>query len=182
MTPEQDKLVMDNMRLVYYLFGKIHHNEFKYSHEDDFKSEGMIGLIKAAKSFDASKGIKFATYATRCINNEFFMYLRKLRKKDGPLVSLDSPIDCEGETLTLADVVAVDDNTMDKQLDRIFRDEERNRFVQKQPERNQRIIEMRLQGMSQNEVAHEMGFSQSYVSRLCQKIKKQFNKGGNDAI
>ena len=174
MTPEQNKLVTDNVRLVYYHFGKLRYNDFKNSHGDDFISEGMMGLVKAAKSFDPTKGVKFATYATRCINNEFFMYLRKLRRTDSPLISLDAPIESEGESLTVGDTEIMADDSMQKTIQRALKEEQLALFLKSRNETDNKVFALMKKGLTQKEVAAEMGISQSYVSRIFRKLKTNF--------
>jgi RNA polymerase sporulation-specific sigma factor len=181
LSPTQEKLITDNMRLVYYHFGKLRYNEFKVSHGDDFIGQGMLGLVKAAKTFDADRGAKFATYATRCINNEFYMYLRHLRKKDGPMVSMDAEIDTgsDGTPITLSDILC--DDSMERTIDNFCRRDEVARFSGTLQERDQKILELKLQGKTQREIADAIGCSQSYVSRLVIGIKEKFRKGEENA-
>lgn len=73
---DRDKLVTDNLRLVYYLYEKLTKNKLTRQYKDDIISEGMVGLVKAAKTFDDKRKIKFGTYASRCITNEMLMFIR----------------------------------------------------------------------------------------------------------
>ena len=182
LTPEQRKLVEDNFRLVYYLFGKLRYNEFKVSHGDDFISEGMIGLVKAAKTFDPTK-CKFATYASRCINNEMFMFLRSLRKKDGRTSLMSQPIggqSDDGVELTIGDTEVLEDTTMVDTHDRTIANSYNfgvcQKFLSKQNLKDQQIISLISNGKKQKQVAEEIGLSQSYVSRRFRDIKKRFAK------
>ena len=78
---ERDRLITDNVKLVYYIYEKLSKNKITLRYKDDIVSEGMIGLIKAARNFDETKGCKFATFAARCIQNEMLMFLRSLNKR-----------------------------------------------------------------------------------------------------
>ena len=143
---------------------------------EDIVSVGTIGLIKAINSFKAEKNIKLATYASRCIENEILMYLRKLSRRRQE-VSLDEPlnVDGEGNELLLADVLGTDAddvyNKLEKQVERRLLEEGLGRLSQ----RERKIIQMRfgLDGgdeRTQKEVADALGISQSYISRLEKKI------------
>jgi len=169
----RDKLVEHNLRLVVYLAKKFESTGLDM---EDLVSVGTIGLIKAINSYNPEKNIKLATYASRCIENEILMYLRKLSKRRLE-VSLDEPlnVDGEGNELLLSDVIGTDcddvyanvENQVEKQL--------LEEGLRKLPAREQRIIEMRfgLDGndeRTQKEVADLLGISQSYISRLEKKI------------
>ena len=179
----KDVLVEHNLRLVVFLAKKF---ESSCADMEDIVSVGTIGLIKAINSFKAEKNIKLATYASRCIENEILMYLRKLSRRRQE-VSLDEPlnVDGEGNELLLADVLGTDAddvyNKLEKQVERRLLEEGLARLSQ----RERKIIQMRfgLDGgdeRTQKEVADALGISQSYISRLEKKIigrlKKEIGK------
>ena len=169
----KDVLVEHNLRLVVFLAKKFESSGLDM---EDLVSVGTIGLIKAINSFKADKQIKLATYASRCIENEILMYLRKLSKRKQE-VSLDEPlnVDGEGNELLLADILGTDTDAvythMENQVERQLLEEGLARLSK----REQKIIEMRfgLDGndeRTQKEVADLLGISQSYISRLEKKI------------
>lgn len=169
----RDKLVEHNLRLVVFLAKKFESTGIDM---EDLISVGTIGLIKAINSFRADKQIKLATYASRCIENEILMYLRKLSKVKQE-VSLDEPlnVDGEGNELLLADILGTDAdaiyNDVEDQVERKLLAEGLARLSM----REKQIIEMRfgLDGgdeRTQKEVADLLGISQSYISRLEKKI------------
>ena len=147
---------------------------------------GTIGLIKAVNSFQPDKNIKLATYASRCIENEILMYLRRtVRLKNE--VSFDEPLntDWEGNELLLSDVMGTDSDVVYKDIEVSVETELLNQALTKLNKRERRIIEMRygLSGgeeQTQKQVADALGISQSYISRLEKKIisrlKKEFSK------
>lgn len=169
----RDTLVEHNLRLVVFLAKKFESTGLDM---EDLVSVGTIGLIKAINSFKADKQIKLATYASRCIENEILMYLRKLSKRKAE-VSLDEPlnVDGEGNELLLADVLGTDPdaiyNGVESQVERQLLEVGLSHLSK----REQQIMEMRfgLDGadeMTQKEVADILGISQSYISRLEKKI------------
>lgn len=164
-------LIEHNLRLVAHIIKKYYANS---KDQDDLVSIGTIGLIKAVSTFDSSKGIHLATYASRCIENEILMYFRNQRKTQGD-VSMDEPIDSDkdGNELTLRDTLAVEDNIIDDVELRI-RTEQLSRFLRRLPVRERMILELRYgiggrAPMAQREVAKVLGISRSYVSRLEKK-------------
>ena len=181
----KDKLVNHNLRLVAHIIKKFNVNDYE---NEELISVGTLGLIKAINSFDSDKGVKLATYASRCIENEILMYYRN-KKKSTLDISLDEPIetDSEGNPLTLIDVIAVDDNVPDECITKNnlkllmqFVNEIKN-------ERERSIIIMRygLDGKepkTQNEIAEMYGISRSYVSRLETKIINRLRKKFDIAI
>ncbi len=175
----KDKLVEHNLRLVVYLAKKFENTGLDM---EDLISVGTIGLIKATNSFKPDKQIKLATYASRCIENEILMYLRKLSKRRAE-VSLDEPlnVDGEGNELLLGDVIGTDADMVythvENQVERQLLEE----GISKLSKREQQIIEMRfgLDGedeRTQKEVADLLGISQSYISRLEKKIISRLKK------
>ena len=89
---ERDRLITENIRLVYYVYEKLSKNDITVRYKDDIVSEGTLGLIKAARNFDGDKGYKFATYAVRCIRNEMLMFLRRLNRQVPYEISINTPI------------------------------------------------------------------------------------------
>lgn len=175
----KSKLIEHNLRLVVYIAKKFENTNVDI---EDLISVGTIGLIKAVNSFDDGKQIKLATYASRCIENEILMYLRKLSKRKAE-VSLDEPlnVDGDGNELLLADILGTDSdaiyNHVESQVERQLLEEGLSRLSK----REQQIIEMRfgLDGedeRTQKEVADLLGISQSYISRLEKKIISRLKK------
>ncbi len=168
----RDKLVEHNLRLVVYLAKKFESTGLDM---EDLVSVGTIGLIKAVNSYKPDKNIKLATYASRCIENEILMYLRKVGKRRAE-ISLDEPlnVDGEGNELLLGDILGTDSeevyNVVENQVERQLLQEGLNKLSR----REQQIIEMRFglgcQERTQKEVADLLGISQSYISRLEKKI------------
>lgn len=172
-TLAKEKLVEHNLRLVVFLAKKFDNTGVDM---EDLVSVGTIGLIKAINSFKAEKQIKLATYASRCIENEILMYLRKLSKRKQE-VSLDEPlnVDGEGNELLLGDILGTDSDAIytvvENQVERQLLEE----GLAKLSQREQRIIQMRFgldggEEKTQKEVADILGISQSYISRLEKKI------------
>ncbi len=175
----RNKLIEHNLRLVVYIAKKY---EFSNVNIQDLISIGSIGLIKGVNTYDVSKNIKLATYASRCIENEILMFLRKYSRIKGE-VSLDEPlnVDWDGNELLLSDILGTDDDVI---LDEIEKDERVSimyKYVKKLNVREREIITLRfgLFGnveLTQKEVAEELGISQSYISRLEKKIIEKLQK------
>ncbi len=169
----RDMLIEHNMRLVIYVAKRY---ETVYATLEDLVSIGTLGLIKAITSFKADKNIKLATYASRCIDNEILMFLRKSQKRKVE-VSFDEPLnsDVEGNELLLEDVIASKDKSIDEELDEERLKDELLRAVDNLNPREKEIISLRfgLNGkveLTQKETAELLGISQSYISRLEKKI------------
>ena len=179
----KDKLIEHNLRLVVFLAKKFESTGLDM---DDVVSVGTIGLIKAVNSFKPEKQIKLATYASRCIENEILMYVRKLSKRKQE-VSLDEPlnVDGEGNELLLADVLGTDADAIYTYVEDSV---ERQLLVEglaKLSKREQQIIQMRFglggnEERTQKEVADALGISQSYISllekRIIGRLKKEIGK------
>ncbi len=167
------KLIEHNLRLVVYIAKRF---DGKGVMTEDLVSIGSIGLIKAIRTFDAAKNIKLATYASRCIENEILMYLRKVSAARAE-VSIDEPlsVDWDGNELLLSDVLGTDADSVGRDIER---DEERKILrlaLEKLSPREKQILQMRFgmdgrREMTQKEVADALGISQSYISRLEKKI------------
>ena len=179
----RDKLVEHNLRLVVYIARRFENTGVDL---DDLVSVGTIGLIKAVNSFNAEKNIKLATYASRCIENEILMHLRRTVKLKSE-VSFDEPLntDWEGNELMLSDVMGTDGDVVYKKIENGVETELLGVALTKLNDREREIMELRygLKGgeeKTQREVADMLGISQSYISRLEKKIivrlKKEFSK------
>ena len=174
-------LIEHNLRLVVYIAKKFDNTGVGV---EDLISIGTIGLIKAINTFNSGKNIKLATYASRCIENEILMYLRrnsKLRME----VSIDEPlnVDWDGNELLLSDILGTDEDVIYKDLENEVERKLLLKAVSKLSEREKTIINLRFglgtrdgQEMTQKEVASLLGISQSYISRLEKKIMKQLKK------
>ena len=179
----KDILIVHNLRLVVYIARKF---EAPNTNIEDLISIGTIGLIKAVNTFCLDRNIKLATYASRCIENEILMYLRKNATQKNE-ISIDEPlnIDWDGNELLLSDVLGSEGDEVGRDVEQ---EDERvilNSFVNGLSPREKQIMEMRF-GMNgyeeytQKEVADTLGISQSYISRLekriISKLKKQIEK------
>lgn len=179
----KDSLIVHNLRLVVYIARKF---DNVGTNIEDLISIGTIGLIKAVNTFCPDKNIKLATYASRCIENEILMYLRKNSNLKNE-ISIDEPlnVDWDGNELLLSDVLGSDGDEVGRDVE--LEDEKNllNSFVSELPPRERQIMEMRF-GMNgyneytQKQVADTLGISQSYISRLEKriivKLKKQIEK------
>jgi RNA polymerase sporulation-specific sigma factor len=179
----KDKLIEHNLRLVVYIARRFENTGVDL---DDLVSVGTIGLIKAVNSFNAEKNIKLATYASRCIENEILMHLRRTVKLKSE-VSFDEPLntDWEGNELMLSDVMGTDGDVVYKKIENGVETELLGVALTKLNDREREIMELRygLKGAeekTQKEVADKLGISQSYISRLEKRIivrlKKEFSK------
>lgn len=195
LTPEQEKVVMEkirrgepgareplithNLRLVVYIAKKF---ESPGAGAEDLISIGTIGLIKAVNTFDPDRSIKLATYASRCIENEILMHLRKSVQLKNE-VSIDDPlnVDWDGNELLLSDVLGSDGDTVHVGIEQ---EDERSlllRAVSDLPERDRQIMKLRFglfrtREHTQKEVADALGISQSYISRLEKRIIKRLRR------
>ncbi len=176
-------LIEHNLRLVIYISKKFDNTNIDI---EDLISVGSIGLIKAINSFKGDKNIKLATYASRCIENEILMFLRKSKKLKTE-ISLDEPLnyDMDGNELILSDILATDYDVVYKSVENGVEKQLLWQVILKLPQREQEIMLMRfgLNGIdekTQKEVADMMNISQSYISRIEKKIigklKKEMNK------
>ena len=179
------QLIEHNLRLVVYIARKFDNTGVDL---DDLISVGTIGLIKAVNTFNAEKKIKLATYASRCIENEILMHLRKVVRLKGE-VSLDEPlnVDYEGNELLLCDVLGTDNDCVFTSIERSVDEELLKSALKTLPEREKKIMALRfgLEGgdeMTQKEVADMLGISQSYISRLEKKIVKKLRKEINKML
>jgi len=172
----REGLIEHNLRLVVYIARKFENTGVGV---EDLISIGTIGLIKAVGTFDAGKKIKLATYASRCIENEILMYLRR-HSRTRMEVSLDEPlnVDWDGNELLLSDVMGTDPDLVGRELERETDRALLREAISRLTAREQKIMQMRfgLDGCkerTQREVADELGISQSYISRLEKRIIKR---------
>ena len=169
-------LIEHNLRLVSHIIKKYYAN---YDEQEDLVSIGTIGLIKAIDSFDVDKGIRLATYAARCVENEILMYFRS-KKKDSNNISINEPIDVDsdGNPLTIIDTIYSDDTVSDdidlknktlalyKYIEEMSDDRERDIIIRRYGLYNQKEL-------TQREIAAEMGISRSYVSRIEKRVLQE---------
>ena len=172
----RNKLIEHNLRLVVFLAKK--YDDTMYDLED-LVSIGTIGLIKAIKTYKLDKNIKLATYASRCIDNEILMFLRKNKKRNSEVSFEDSiNFDSEGNELHIEDVFGTEEDIVEKSIEnkdnRILLEKE----VYKLSERDRKIIELRYglfgkKELTQKELADKLCISQSYISRIEKKVIKK---------
>ncbi len=172
-------LIERNLRLVVYIARKFENTGVGI---EDLVSIGTIGLIKAVNTFDPAKKIKLATYASRCIENEILMYLRR-NNKTRTEVSFDEPlnIDWDGNELLLSDVLGTENDVIHKYIEEEVDRKLLHLALQKLNGRERGIMELRFglksgKEKTQKEVADMMGISQSYISRLEKRIIKRLKK------
>ena len=177
----RSRLIEHNLRLVVYIAKKFDNTGVGV---EDLISIGTIGLIKAINTFNPDKKIKLATYASRCIENEILMYLRR-NNKTRMEVSIDEPlnVDWDGNELLLSDILGTDEDVIYRDLEDETEKQLLLSAISRLTPREQQIVELRygLQNeegteMTQKEVADLMGISQSYISRLEKKIMKRLKK------
>ena len=172
-------LVERNLRLVVYIAKKFENSGVNI---EDLISIGTIGLMKAINSFNVEKNIKLATYASRCIENEILMYLRK-NNKIKTEVSIDEPIntDSEGNDLSLADILGTDNDSIFKSVEDSDNKKVLEVAIKKLDDREKTIMQLRYgfngyDELTQKEVADKLGISQSYISRIEKKVINNLKK------
>ena len=174
-------LIEHNLRLVVYIAKKFDNTGVGV---EDLISIGTIGLIKAINTFKPDKNIKLATYASRCIENEILMYLRR-NNKTKLEVSIDEPlnVDWDGNELLLSDILGTDEDVIYHGIEDEIEKNLLNTAISRLAPRERKIVELRYgltnedgEEMTQKEVADLMGISQSYISRLEKKIMKRLKK------
>lgn len=175
----REKMIVHNLRLVIYIAKKFENSTVNI---EDLTSIGSLGLIKAVNSFKPSKNIKFATYASRCVENEILMYLRKQSNKNTD-ISIDDAlsVDSDGNELNLIDILYTDEYEVSRNIEEESDKQILWQSIHTLPKREKEIILMRfgLNGVTektQKEVADEIGISQSYISRLEKRIFKKLKK------
>lgn len=182
-TPEQarKRLIEHNLRLVVYIAKKFDNTGVGV---EDLISIGTIGLIKAINTFNPEKNIKLATYASRCIENEILMYLRR-NNKTKLEVSIDEPlnVDWDGNELLLSDILGTDEDVIYRDIETDVERKLLMKAIEKLSGRERMIIELRFglnsvdgEEKTQKEVADMLGISQSYISRLEKKIMGRLKK------
>ena len=172
----KNMLIEHNLRLVVYLAKKYENTKVDL---EDLVSIGSIGLIKGINTYKINKNIKLATYASRCIDNEILMYLRKNKKRNGD-VSLEDSLsyDAEGNELRLEDILGTDPDIVTKELEN---DDIRNilmKEIMKLPKRDKEIMKLRYglfgcDEVTQKELAERLNISQSYISRIEKRVIKK---------
>ena len=175
----REKLIVHNLRLVVYIAKKFENTGVG---TEDLVSIGTIGLIKAVRTFRPSKKIKLATYASRCVENEILMFLRKTSQQKNE-VSIDEPlnVDWDGNELLLSDVLGSEPDSVNRDIEL---EDEKNlliRTIDSLDQREKTIMYMRFgigggREYTQKEVADILGISQSYISRLEKRIIKRLKK------
>ena len=175
----KQQLIEHNLRLVVYISRRFENTGVNL---EDLISIGTIGLIKAISTYRRDKNIKLATYASRCIENEILMHIRKIAAQKVE-VSLDEPInmDYDGNELLLSDILGTDENVVTGHLEDDVDLHLLRQALQQLPERERQIINMRfglngVQELTQKEVAQKLGISQSYISRLEKRIMSRLKK------
>ncbi len=181
----REKLIVHNLRLVVYIAKKF---ESSGVNVEDLISIGSIGLIKAVKTFSPERGIKLATYASRCIENEILMHLRKVStiRYD---ISIDEPlnIDHDGNELLLSDILGSDSDIVNRNIEHDVDKSLLNEAINKLNLREKTIMQLRFglidgNERTQKDVASIIGISQSYISRLEKRIIKRLKKDLEKAI
>ena len=175
----KETLITHNLRLVVYIARKFESTGIGI---EDLISIGTIGLIKAVNTFCPARNIKLATYASRCIENEILMHLRKIQNQKTE-ISIDEPlnVDWDGNELLLSDILGTEGDTVNRRLEQEVECNSLRALVNNLGEREQRIMRLRFglgggRERTQKEVADIIGISQSYISRLEKKIIRQLRE------
>ena len=177
----REKIIRHNLRLVAHVAKKYYAQP---GDQEDLISIGTIGLMKAVDTFDTTRKARFATYASRCIENEILMYLRR-NNKVRMEVSIDEPlnVDWDGNELLLSDILGTDEDIIYKDMENEAEQKMLKKALSKLSDREKLIISLRFglnnreeEAMTQKEVADLLGISQSYISRLEKKIMKRLKK------
>ena len=172
-------LIEHNLRLVVFIARRFENTGI---HLEDLISIGTIGLVKGVNTYRRDRNIKLATYASRCIENEILMHIRKISGQKAE-ISLDEPInmDCDGNELVLSDILGTDENVVTGRLEEAVDLQLLRLALGELPQREREIVNMRFglggcRERTQKEVAEFMGISQSYISRLEKKIMGKLKK------
>lgn len=175
----KNKLIEHNLRLVVYLSKKYDNTKIDL---EDLVSIGTIGLIKGISTYKVDKNIKLATYASRCIDNEILMYLRKNKKRNAD-VSLEESLsyDSEGNELHLEDILGTEDDIVTKNIEDDDMKKTLIEEINKLPKRDKEIISLRYglfgkKEITQKELAKKLNISQSYISRIEKKVIKKIKE------
>ncbi len=193
-TQARGKLIEHNLRLVAYIVNKNYPEAARGSQQDadDLISIGTIGLIRAAETFDYTKGRRFSTYASRCIDNQIKMHFRKIKHQQSE-VYINEPLetDSEGNTLTIADILASNVN-IEEETELRINSQKLYRYIEEElDEREKEIICKRYgirdgrgyvcEAMTQREIAKQLKISRSYISRIekkaLEKLRRRFEQG-----
>ena len=188
------KLIEHNLRLVAYIVNKNYPEAVRGCQQDadDLISIGTIGLIRAAETFDYTKGRRFSTYASRCIDNQIKMHFRKIKRQQSE-VYINEPLetDSEGNTLTIADILASNVN-IEEETELRINSQKLYRYIDEELDEREKEIICKLYGirdgrgfvceaMTQREIAKQLKISRSYISRIekkaLEKLRKRFDKG-----
>ncbi|MEG0909424.1 MAG: RNA polymerase sporulation sigma factor SigK [Bacilli bacterium] len=176
------KLIEHNLRLVVFLSKKYDNTKIDL---EDLVSIGTIGLIKGVNTYKLDKNIKLATYASRCIDNEILMFLRKNKKRKTEVSFEDSlSYDAEGNELHLEDILGTEKDVITKKIEDQFLETELYKEIENLKERDKNIMILRYglynnKEQTQKEVAENLGISQSYISRIEKKIIKKLKSLSN---
>lgn len=175
----KNKLIEHNLRLVVYLSKKYENTKIDL---EDLVSIGTIGLIKGINTYKMDKNIKLATYASRCIDNEILMYLRKNKKRNAD-VSLEESLsyDAEGNELHLEDILGTEPDVVTKELEDDDLKSTLLSVINKLPERDKQIMKLRYglfgeKEITQKELAEKLNISQSYISRIEKRVIKNIKE------
>ena len=175
----REQLITHNLRLVVYIAKKFESTGIGV---EDLVSIGTIGLIKAVNTFCPGRNIKLATYASRCIENEILMFLRKTSQYKGE-ISIDEPlnIDWDGNELLLSDILGTDEDIVNRGIEAEVENNLLIQAIERLPSREKYIMKLRFglengKEMTQKEVADRIGISQSYISRLEKRIIKKLKR------
>lgn len=188
------KLIEHNLRLVAYIVNKNYPEAVRGCQQDadDLISIGTIGLIRAAETFDYTKGRRFSTYASRCIDNQIKMHFRKIKRQQSE-VYINEPLetDSEGNTLTIADILASNVN-IEEETELRINSQKLYRYIDEELDEREKEIICKRYGihdgrgcvcgaMTQREIAKQLKISRSYISRIekkaLEKLRKRFDKG-----
>ena len=178
----KSKLIEHNLRLVVFLAKKYENTKVDL---EDLVSIGTIGLIKGVNTYKLDKNIKLATYASRCIDNEILMFLRKNKKRKGEVSFEDNlSYDAEGNELHLEDILGTDDDVVTKGLEEELEKKLLYNEISKLNDRDKKIMVLRYglynsKELTQKEVADVMGISQSYISRIEKKVINKLRSAHN---
>ena len=188
------KLIEHNLRLVAYIVNKNYPESVRGSQQDadDLISIGTIGLIRAAETFDFTKGRRFSTYASRCIDNQIKMHFRKIKHQQSE-VYINEPLetDSEGNTLTIADILASNVN-IEEETELRINSQKLYRYIEEELDEREKEIICKRYGirdgrgyvcgaMTQREIAKQLKISRSYISRIekkaLEKLRRRFEQG-----
>lgn len=169
MTEEQERLVLENLKLVPYILRRYPKSEQTKLYREDLLSEGYVGLIKAAQAYEAERGLRFSTFAYRCIQNQMSHYLRQLNKFSGKEHLLSAPVFQDSDRFGYEEILPDETDYAGIIAEKV------DAQAVALSEREVKILKSRLRGYTQTEIAVELGIKQSYVSRLLKNIKTKLS-------